>query len=185
MNPALPPRPDLARLVVDLCRLRGGPQDFPYSPKLLVALFVAGTALDTLGGSFNVDAGAALASSLLSTGVVLALCWIALAIRGLRNRFMQTAGALLACSIALSLLSLPITWLYEPSDAIGAIVSPGHVMTQWFVSWAIFGLFVWQIVVNAHITRSAMDSSFGFALVLVIVWQVVYLSFAQLLPGVT
>jgi len=170
MNPALPPRPELARLVVDLCRLRGGPQDVPYSPNLLVALFVAGIALDTLGGSINADAGTALASSLLSNGVVLALCWIALTIRGQGNRYVQTASALLACSFAFTLLQLPLAWLGGPPPATAAELGGLQIL----LGWAMIAVFLWQVAVSAHIMRHAMDAPYGLALALVVAWVLAY-----------
>ena len=111
-------RPDAARplpaQVRDLCLLRGGPQDLPWSPGLLVALLAAGTALDVLvGNALDADSNA-LARSLLSSLVVLGLCWAALAMRDLRNRFVQTGTALAATSIAFTLLQGALLWLGGP-----------------------------------------------------------------------
>lgn len=180
MNPAPVPRPDLARLVVDLCRLRRGPQDFPYSPGLLLGLFAAGTALDTLGGSINVDAAAALASSLLSSGVVLALCWLALKIRGHGNRYVQTASALLACSLAFTLLQLPLMWLSGPPPATAAELGGLQIL----LGWAMVAVFLWQVAVSAHIMRHAMDAPYGLAFALVATWVIAYWALDGALFGV-
>ncbi len=109
-----PPRPPSAerppgtflRLLWPLFRLQGNPQDLPYSGQLPLLLVAASVILDMLVGDALHDTGDTFARSLLSTGVVLGLCWIALAIRGLRNRFVQTATALVACSLLFSLLQL-------------------------------------------------------------------------------
>ena len=57
------------------------------------------------------------ARSLVSTALVLALCWIALAMRQLGNRYVQTASALVACSIVFSLLCCRSPWLAGPMPA--------------------------------------------------------------------
>jgi hypothetical protein len=183
MNAAHPSPSSLSRLVADLCRLRGDPQDFPYAPNLLALLVGAGVGLDVLTGYALQDAANTLGRSLLSSIVVLALCWVALAMRGLRNRYVQTAGALLACSVAFSLLEVPFALLYESPAKIGTISPASDVLLQFLVNWAVFGLFVWQIVVNAHIMRRAMDASFGFALMLVVTWLIAYLALEQILFG--
>jgi hypothetical protein len=172
MSAAPPSRSGLPRLVIDLCRLRGEPQHFPYAPNLIVLLLGANVALDALVGNALNDTGDMLARSLLSTGVVLALCWVALAVRGLRNRYLQTAGALLACSLAFSLLQLPLGLLFDPAihGSAGTITPPAQVLLQFLISWAAIGLTFWQIAVNAHIMRHAIDAGFGLALLLVVSW---------------
>lgn len=179
MNSARLSFSSLSRVVVDLCRLRGNPQDFPYSPNLLALLVGAGTALDTLTGGILGEADTTLARSLLSTAIVLALCWVALAIRGLRNRYEQTACALLACSFALSLLQLPLALLAGPPPATVADMST----LQAIFGWITLALLVWQLSVNAHIVRHAIDASFGFAFALVLSWLIAYWAIDRILFG--
>lgn len=183
VSAARPPRFSLPRLVVELCCLRGNPQEFPYAPSWLALLFGTGVVLDVLTGYVLDDASDTFARSLLSSSIVLALCWAALAIRGLTNRYIQTAGALLACGAAFSLLQLPLGVLFEPSGDVGTIVPLAQVLLQFLVHWLAFGLFVWQIAVNAHVMRHAMDASFGFALTLVIMWLIAYLALERILFG--
>ncbi|MEO7323389.1 MAG: hypothetical protein ABIW82_01020 [Dokdonella sp.] len=169
----------LSRIVLDLCRLRGDPQDFPYSPNLLALLVGAGTALDTLVGGVLGEADNTLVRSLLSTLLVLAFCWVALAMRGLRNRYMQTACALLACSVALSLLQLPIALLAGPPPTTVADMSALQAM----LGWITLALLLWQVSVNAHIMRHALDASFGLAFALVFSWLVAYWAIDRILFG--
>jgi hypothetical protein len=166
--------PQLARMIVDMCRLRRGPQDLPYSPNLLLALIVVGTGLDLFAGEAQGDSGSsALARSLLSSAIVLGLCWGALAIRDLRARYVQTATALMACGLLFSLLQTPLALLAGPPDAHASLTG-----LQGLVSWIALTLFVWEIGVNAHIMRHAMESSFTFALLLVVSWVIVYWALA-------
>ena len=169
----------MLRTVFDLCRLKGGPQDLPHAPALLAILLGAGTALD-LAISHAMDHGDnALARSLLSSGVVLGLCWVALAIRRLPHRYVQTASALLACSLVFSLLQLPIALLAGPPPASAAELSNLQIL----LGWLTLALFVWQISVDAHIMRNAMDGSFGLAFALIVSWVLAFWALDRVLFG--
>lgn len=169
----------LTARIVGLCRLRGGPQDLPYSPNLLAALVVAATALDVLIGGLVDDTGSAFGRSLLSTFVVLGLCWVALAIRGLGSRYVQTAIALLACSLVFSLLQLPIALLAEPL-APGASTLSG---SQLLLGWISIAVLAWQLSVYAHIVRQAMEAPFALAFALAASWVLAYWALEHLLFG--
>jgi hypothetical protein len=156
----------LALLVRDLCQLRRGPEEVPYSKPLLGLLVGVSILLDVataavLGGSTDV-----LPRSLVSTGLVLALCWIALSIRHLGNRYVQTASALVACSMVFSLLILPFAWLAGPTPSPPAELSPLQVL----LGWAMLAIIVWNLAVNAHIVRRALDAPFALSFALVLAW---------------
>jgi hypothetical protein len=172
-----PSAQNLLQGVLDLCRFRRGPQDLPYSPNLLGALFIAGTVVDVAGSSLLGSAEGALGHSLLLSVLVLGLCWVALSIRKLGNRYVQAATALLACGLLFSLLQFPIAWLAGPAPANSA----GLTATQVLLGWLLFVLFVWLIAVAAHIMRHAMDSSFAFALMLVATWVIAYFALERVL----
>jgi hypothetical protein len=179
MNSARVSLARLCRVVIDLCRLRGNPHDIPYAPNLLALLVGAGTALDMLVAGLLDETDFTLARSLLSTAIVLALCWVALAIRGLRNRYVQTASALLACSFALSLLQLPIALLAGPPPATVVDMSAAQAIFGWIT----LALLLWQVGVNAHIMRHAIDASFGLAFALVLSWLIAYWAIDRILFG--
>lgn len=172
-----------ARHVIALFRFRGVPQDIDYSPALLVLLLLATSAIDALGGALLGDASDGMAHSLLASAVILGLCGVALALRGLRHRYVQTATALLATGIVVSLVQLPILGLLGPFvDA--AILSSADMawnLFQMLLRWAGLATLVWQVLVYAHIVRHAMDSRFGFALALVVTWMVANWALADLL----
>jgi len=179
-----PLRDGLLARILDVCRLRGDPQDLPYSPSLLVRMLVIATAIDGFGGSILGGAGDGLLRSLLSSVVVFGLCAIALAIRGLGNRFVQTAIALAGSGIVVSLAQLPILALIVPIAApapgtVAVAIDPAQALLRW--AW--LATLVWQVLVYAHIMRLAMDSRFGFALLLVATWLVAYWSLDSVLFG--
>lgn len=169
----------IAGLVADLCRLRRGPDDMPYAPALLVAAVVAGVVLDVVIGSALRDAGGALSRSLISSAVVLGLCWAVLAMRELRSRFVQTALALAACSLVFSLLQVPLALLAGPAPASAAELSAAQIL----IGWITLALFGWQLAVDAHIMRRALDVSFGFGFALVAAWVIVYWALDRLVFG--
>jgi len=180
MSPSLTSLPPgLPSRVFDLCLLRGGPQDLPYSPRLLVALIVASTAVDAFAGHLIGDVDGALARSLLSTLVVLGLCRLALTVRSLQNRFVQTAIALVACGIAFSLVQLPFVLMAGPVPAPGTALTGAQILA----GWATLALLVWQLAVSAHVMRHAIESSFGLAFALVVSWLVAYWALLRLLSA--
>lgn len=173
----------LVRLVAELCRLRGGPQDLPHSPTLLVWLIAAAVALDTLLGSLLGD-GDGFWRALLSTGVVLGLAWIALAMLGRSARYVQTATALVACGVLISAAQLPIAALMEPLPAPAAGEPfPAIAPFQALLRWLALATLVWQVLVNAHVLRHALDSRFGVGLLLALSWVVGYWALERVLFG--
>lgn len=168
----------LAQLA-NLCRFRGGPQDLPHQPGLLVALLVASVALD-LGTAALLDIGdSALGRSLFSSALLLALCWIALAIRGLRSRYVQTATALIGCAMVFSLLIVPIALL------LGEPATPEKTLTpiQTLLAWLGLTVLVWKILVDAHNMRQAIDASLWIAFALVLSWSIADFALGRLLFG--
>lgn len=156
--------------VLALCRLRGAPEKLPHSPRLLGALFVAGSGVDALTG-LAIGSSDALAHALLGNAVVFGLCALALAIRRLSNRIVQTATALLGCGLVISLLQLPVALAIGPLPS-GADGTPSLSPVAALLSWALLGLLAWQVLVFARIVRSAMESTMPFALALVMTWVV-------------
>jgi hypothetical protein len=164
MNRRESPLVQLAMLVRDICQLRRGPEEMPYSKRLLGIFIGASLAIDVL--SERVLGGHdALERSLVSTGLVLVLCWIALAVRQLSNRYVQTACALVACGIAFSLLVVPLVWLAGPT-------STPLTPLQTLLAWATFAVLVWSVVVDAHILRRALDAPFGLGVALALAWTI-------------
>jgi len=158
----------LCEVVVGLCRFRGGPQDVPYSSGWLVALIGATVLLDYGSGEFLGFDDTLLARSLLSISLLLALCWTALSIRGLGNRYVQTATALVGCSIAFSLLILPLAWIFGNPQGAEVVLTPAQVS----IVWLGLGVLIWKVAVDAHIVRQAIDSTYWLGLLLAISWSI-------------
>jgi hypothetical protein len=169
--------PGLASRIIGLCRFRGGPQDLPCKPGLLIALLMASVALDLTSATL-VDVGDnALARSLFSTSLLLALCWIALAIRGLRNRYIQTAIALVACSMVFSILIVPLAFFFGPPQDSTRTLTSGQTL----LAWLGLGVLAWKIAVDAHNVRQAIDAPFGLGVGLALAWFIADIALSRLL----
>ena len=169
----------LSEIVVGLCRFRSGPQDLPCSSGLLIAVLGASVLLDYGSGSLLGYDDTLLARSLLSISLLLALCWTALSIRGLGNRFVQTATALVACSMAFSLLILPLAWLFGDPQGSEVILAPAQVM----IVWLGLAVLIWKVAVDAHIVRQAIDAPYWLGLLLAISWAIADYALSRALFG--
>lgn len=165
--------------------MRAGPQDLPYSPRLLILLMASALALDGFTGALLGDAGDALAHSLLGIAVVFGLAWVELALRGHAARYVQSALALVAAGIAVALAQLPIALLIElPKDA-DAVAALARDPLQVALRWLLLATLVWQVLVNAHVLQQAVGMRRGFAVAHVVAWLAAYWALERLLFGTT
>ena len=177
MTELLEPKPGLLVRILNLCRFRGGPQDLPHNPGLLITLLGVSVALDlSTADMFNIG-DSALARSLFSTSLLLALCWLALAIRGMRNRFVQTAIALIACSMVFSILVLPLAVLFGTPAESDKLLTP----VQTLLAWLTLGVLVWKVAVDAHNLRQAIDAPFWMGVSLAMAWSIADIALSRIL----
>jgi len=141
----------LAR-VRDLCLFRAGPQDLPYSPRGVVALLVAGAALEAFFDLHQGSGFAVVVAANLGTLVGLGLLHTMLRWRGKAERFVQTALALLATGLLFEILVLPLL-LY-----VGHPVDPAAVTgAQLLAALLLFLLLLWQAGISSQILRRALE----------------------------
>ena len=156
----------LFRLLLDLVRLRIGPQDLPFSLPLARALVVLSLALD-LATSLLLGASALVVPRLLlSAALLLGVPWLLLGWRGHRNRYLQTLTALAGVGVLFKLAMLPLALAIAdlPVPQTPEQLAPAQVV----VGWLTLALLSWRMVVNAHVFRHALDLRFGMALLLVL-----------------
>lgn len=137
----------LALIFINLCRLRAGPQDLPYSP-LLLGLSILGYALVGLGVALLDQA---LNWALISTGVdtllLLGLAWLGLWVRERLPRAVQTMTALTGTGMLFGLMGWPVIgWLQRMGD------NPSSLLAL-----ILFLLIIWNIAVIGNILRHALD----------------------------
>ncbi len=168
---------EFAVRIINLCRFRGGPQDLPHNSSLLVFLLVASVILDLTTANLLDIGDNALARSLFSTSLLLALCWIALGIRGMFNRYIQTATALVACSMVFSVLIVPLAWLFGTPEGAEAVLTPQQTLAAWLG----LGVLIWKISVDGHNVRQAIDAPFWLGFSLALAWAVADFALSRIL----
>ncbi|MGD8346622.1 MAG: hypothetical protein PVI83_05220 [Lysobacterales bacterium] len=141
--------------LLEMMRLRSGPQDLPASPGitlLLAALyitsgFVAGGVLD------EADYGE---RTLVSVALQFIVAGILLNVRGLQSRLLQTVAALAGTGLLFGLASIGIlSWINPEQPQAGLAVS-------------YLGLFLWSLAVDGHIYRNALSIRLGTGVLLAV-----------------
>ncbi len=122
-----------------LCQLRRGPEDVPYSLQLLLLLSLLDVALG-VGGQFLAQPDRlriAVSLTLLALSMDAIALWGLLAFKKLQGRWVQALTAIIGLDLLLSLVALPLTLIslaVQPSSFMIAIV----VVTQMLlVGWNI------------------------------------------------
>lgn len=152
----------LCKNTFDVCLLRKGPEDFPASQNLLLWLVVVSflatwLALLAVKGVFRggVDAVINVAVPLIFTRSLLIII-------KKRERFIQSALALLSTNLLISLLGLAFLLILQMLGAVmGGFVTP-------FYSVGVSLVFTWILLVQGHIFRQAMDKSFWIGILIAI-----------------
>jgi len=140
--------PFIVTPLLDMMRLRSGPQDLPASRGLLLVLvalylaqgFVAGSVID------EPDAGPRTA---LAVAVQFAAIGALLRVRGFVERTPQTLSALAGTGFLFGLLSV----------AVLSRIDPGAPQPD--LALLYLGLFAWSLLVDGHIYRHALSIKLG------------------------
>lgn len=167
----------LLNLILDICRLRRGPQDVPYSPALLAGTAAACVALQLIIAAMrSAPLGEVLGGSLLSVVFLFIVLHAMLTVRGLRGRFVQSATALLLCAFFFNVLSLPVALLVGEPPATPEQMSP----VQLLLGLIAMPLLIWKVVVDAHVLRHSLNLPFFGGLALAMAWIVALLILIKL-----
>jgi len=161
---------NLARML----RLRGGPQHLPASWTLTIVLLSVYIVQNLVTGQQLNDENAA-AKSLLSVCLQIGVLTGLLYWRNHLERFAQTMSALAAAGIFFNIVSWGLLSLSDPD------VNQPVLAIVWFA------VFIWSLLVDAHIYRNALAVSFATGmLVTVLILAASYVLIEMLfLMGVT
>ena len=136
------PNGALLALVGDLLRLRRGPQDVPYSPRLLVLALLPYAALSSVLAGFAMPPQRAVLYGPAEATLLAALVYAAVLIGRRPARYVQTLTALLLTGVAFNAISLPLTALARPENGLGLLI---------------LLLVGWSFAVSVHILRQALE----------------------------
>ena len=141
--------------LLDMLRLRSGPQFLPQGWQLAAALslayFAQGFIVDRM-----LDEADGAPRSLLAIGVQFGLVALLLKFRNFQNRLPQTLTALAGTGFIFGLIALLIL----------ARVVPGE--SQPDLALLYLGLFGWSLAVDAHIYRHALSIKMGIGVLLAV-----------------
>jgi hypothetical protein len=162
------------RILFSIILLQRGPEDVPASPRLLQEMILLNlfTGIVVLSAHYGVDM--AMYSSLVDLAVSLAFTGLMLVVLNRRPRFVQTAAAICGTGALFHLLSWP--FLIVAEDAGQSLQN-----TLWIVMLLLTS---WELMVDAHIFRRAIDSGMASAIALSFALFMISISVSQLIfPG--
>jgi hypothetical protein len=172
----------LLSVLIDLCLLRSGPQELPYSPRLTRNLVLLGLGCDLLYVS-ALEVSGATPRVAFGLAMTLLLPWLLLVWRQRRERYAQTLGALAGSGVLFTLLFLPLAlWARQHTPPAGV-----QELTQQQIAagWLVLGLLGWKLAVNGHILRHALDLPRSAGLGLALAWFLIEFNLDRLLFGVS
>jgi hypothetical protein len=141
---------DILKTLLDILRLKAGPEDLPTSTRLLWATFAVLVALQGALAAWLMPEETTVLPQAALSGLV-TLVWLALITRafGYPERYSQTATAVLGVACVFAPVSVPLLLAVRP-DAGGQVqFSP--------LSLVAIALSVYLIYVNARILRAALE----------------------------
>jgi len=148
-----------AAVTLRILLFRAGPQDLPFSAELTRIVAGLMIAAAWLQYQLTLTPGTAAIHAVATLAVWVVFTRALLQMRGLLNRFQQTVTALLATTLAITLLLLAPLSALAP-HMIKLAENPELMRTQplpALPAFAVLVLSVWNFVVSANIYRHALD----------------------------
>ena len=187
----------LLGMVVDIIRLKGGPENLPTSMALLacvVGVFAAGAAI-AMTAVATAEQQAWPIQVLVDIVVTLGWFHVALGLAKKRERFIQTMTALFAVRAIFTPLVIPMVATFRPflaatadataANAAAANTAAGPAPNGPLAALVLF-LTLWLLIIEVRIIRAAFEWSIGGALFLVLMQEfAVALVYGLLLALVT
>ena len=170
----------LLYLLRDVIRLRRGPQDAPYSPRLLIILCGVSVLVQLALARILAVEGATLAGGVIALAFNLGILYFLLNVRGFSNRFVQAALTWLGCALLFQLLSLPLVLL-----AGGHLPSaPEHLTpAQTLLGLVSLPIVIWKLAIDAHILRHSLDLPFLGGFLIAVCWVIAEVVLGAALGG--
>lgn len=143
----------LLREVLEVCLLRRGPQDLPWSPPAVMLFTAALLALQLAFAAFNGMPPSALAArAVVTLAIVYGATLGLLRFRGMASRASQTLLAVVGAEVLFALVTMPLLLLVQPH--LGNENPPASLLPVMLA--AVFAFF-WKLRVNAAIWRQALE----------------------------
>jgi len=141
--------------LLQMLRLKSGPQDLPAGWALAIGLGLAYIAEGFIADRILGDTETA-PRSLMAIGVQFLVIATLLNLRGQVNRVPQTLSALAGVGLIFGLMSIIL--MYQ--------AVPGQDQPTLALIW--FGVFIWSLVVDAHVYRKALSSTMSIGMLVAV-----------------
>lgn len=133
---------------IELALLRRAPQDLPASGALLLLVLVVGVGAGLLLAlTAGVGIGSGLLQSLFDLALMLGALSLALRLLKRRERFLQTATALVGVDTLITLMALLPVGLARPVDSDSGLLALSGLLFLLLVAWS--------VIATGHILRHA------------------------------
>ncbi|GAB4393800.1 MAG: hypothetical protein Tsb005_13630 [Gammaproteobacteria bacterium] len=150
----------IIRLFWQVCLLRLGPQDLPYSTTLFSLIILGYVGVNLAQGTFYQPLTSAIWQTCILLSVDLLFLAVVLYLRTKIARYIQTACAILGVNTLINVLILPValihvTFIAQINNEL-ALFALGMLFLI-----LVLGINIWLIVINSHIFRHALDVPFA------------------------
>lgn len=154
--------------LVDICLLRAGPQQLPFSSSLLVLCLIPYFALDVVLARLSAPIIEPVVFAVFDVSFMLGFVWFMLSFKGYYSRFNQTATAFAGSGILLG----AVAWLLFSWQA--SYVDAGQQQATLPSLLLLFHL-VWNLAVISGIVRHAISISISWAWGVTLAYFFVYI----------
>ena len=158
--------------IIVMLLLKTAPQDLPYSTGLMARVIFLNLISGVIIGGAD-DPALAFSQMLLSVLILLFFSYVVLSSLKLMARFVQTVTALFGTGIIFNLLFWPI-FSFSQAEQLSDF-------SLQVISSAILMLVSWEILVNAHIFRNALNTKMVQAVILSMSLFFISLTLSQLI----
>lgn len=145
---------NIVKILFNICLLRGGPEDLPYSHVLLSLIVVVSFIVSISIGSIVHNTNISVLSSI--AGLLFTFVFAKLLLLKKPERFLQTFCAMLGTVTIINIFSLPSVYSLTYLDLSES--------AKMFFSLTGFALFVWVVIVYGYIFSKALSSVMGYGL---------------------
>ncbi len=159
--------------LINIALLRAGPQDLPFSTRLMGGALVLTAAINYPVVARYTPQAEPLVQILLLIGYNLVFVTAALRLRDRSQRFVQTATALFGTDVIISLAALPVLFTIGSPTEANALAALSFLV-----------LIGWNIAVVNHILRAALDLRTGLTLGITLVYIFGASMFVRAVSGV-
>jgi len=152
-------------LFINICRFRASPSDVASSSSLLPLSLACYFVLGVIIGRIDDDWSTSVAVSLTDLLMMVIVMNLLLKLRGLQPRLQQTLTAMAGAGSCLAVIGIPIIWAFSQMTEQDEIKNTIILMLM-------ITFMFWNLMVNAHIFRHALDIKANTAAMITVAYTV-------------